>query len=131
MATTKKGNARARAVDLTAQRMARPIIWNSVYRFIFQVLTCNGKNERKKKTSKGSCFHTTRTSRTHPSNIRHLRMVFHGHEEQRDAIEELDSVDGADAHVEEDSEQDCEGHQLEDGGQPHGKSHQDGHDQVG
>ena len=39
IATTKKGKAMAAGEDLTAQRMARPMVWKNVYRNIRQVFT--------------------------------------------------------------------------------------------
>ena len=57
-------------------------------------------------------------------------MVLDRHEEEVDPVKHLNAVDAADAHVEEDPEQDGEGHQPQDLGQGHGAAQHHG-DQEG
>ena len=53
-------------------------------------------------------------------------MVLDRHEEEGDTIEELDPVDGADTHVEEDTKEHGEGNVLEHGRKKHGQPNHDG-----
>ena len=53
-------------------------------------------------------------------------MVLDRHEEEEDAVEELDPVDRGHAHVEEDAEENGRGDELEDGGQGHRQAEQHG-----
>merc|ERR1719347_1639523 len=62
----------------------------------------------------------------HPLHIRDVGMVLHGLNEEGQPVEELNSVHASNSHIEEDSEEDSEGDELEDGGHQHGETKEDG-----
>ena len=66
----------------------------------------------------------------HSPHVGQLRVVLHGHEQQVDAVEELHAGHGRHPHVEEDSEEHCERHLLQDGREEHGET-EDGRDESG
>ena len=56
-------------------------------------------------------------------------MVFDGHKQERDSVEELDAIDGAHSHVEEDTKEDGKGNVLENWSQQHGQADHNGNDE--